>query len=165
MRLRLFVPLLSAALLVLLFGCGKASNTDPGPEQLMELINDERVLTGHSPWIYAPDVAAVAQAYAHVLDNHGPTQHQFPYSENADGKGLAGRLTDAGIATSASVEVGRSDVTTTNAQLFFTNYVVPSGILTRDDIDEMGVGHVSPTGSSTTDYHYWILDVIKRVTP
>jgi len=164
MRLRLFVPL-SASLLVLLFGCGKASNTDPGPEQLMKLINDYRVTAGHSPWTYAGDVAAVAQAYAHWLDNHGPTQHQFPYSENADGKGRSGRLTDAGIATSAAEEVGRSDAATSNAQLFFTNYVVPSGILTRDDIDEMGVGHVSPTGSSITAYHYWILDVIKRVTP
>lgn len=169
MRLRLFA-FLFASLLIPLFGCGSSkSEGDPGPEQLLKLINDYRAIQSPplAPWIFdtAPNpgdmtVGNVARGYAEFLNNQPPL-HQFPYSEDADGKGLSGRLTNAGISVSACVEVGQADAATTNAQLFFTNYVEPSGILIRTDIDRVGVGHVIPP-RGFGNFHYWVLDVVKR---
>jgi PKD repeat protein len=163
MRLRLFV-FLSASLLFLLFGCGRASNVDPGPEQLMEQINDYRAGQSLPPLIYDAEVAAVAQGYAQYLDNRTP-HHQYPYSEDADGKGLSVRLTDFGISVSTSAEVGRSDPDISNAYLFFSDLDTAELLtVSRIDVDSMGVGHVSPP-SGYSDNHYWILDLVKRAAP
>jgi hypothetical protein len=177
MRAILVVSLL-ASLFFVFTGC-KGGGKGDAPAQLLSLINDYRKGQSVQPlvWDYgtedplplSPPLADVAQAYAQWLDNQLP-KHEFPYSENADGEGLTGRLTNAGynvppISVTASAEVGRSDPTLTNAQLFFNSLTTAEkATISRTDVDRIGIGHVSPPAHLPPYNHYWVVDLIKRDT-
>ena len=165
MRAVLFM-LLFASVLILFTGCGGGSKKDVGATQLLTLINDYRKGQSLPPLIYDTDLEQmVSQPYAIQLDNETP-EHQYPYNEvGPDGRDLNDRLTDAGISVTASVEVGRSDPTLTNAQLFFNSLTTAElATISRTDVDRIGIGHVSPPPNIPPYNHYWVVDLIKRDT-